>query len=140
MGAWNEQNFGNDNALDWLFELENSKGLSVLMAPINNVLSNNDYLEAPLCSEALAASEIIAAKQTQDHSTLPEEAKSWLNKKQGFLFAKLPKIEQQHAIDASSAVSMVINDSELKELWKETEGYSKWLETQNRLIEQLKYV
>lgn len=140
MGAWSETNFGNDDALDWIFELEKSKGLNVLMAPINDVLNDDDYIESPLCSEALAASEVIAANQTQNFSVIPDEAKVWLNKKQGFIFGKLPKIERSHAIKAQAAVNKIVNNSELKELWEETEDYSKWLKIQNHLLAQLKCV
>ncbi len=140
MGAWSENNFSNDDVLDWIFELEKSKGVNVLMKPINDVLNNNDYLESPLCSEALAASEVIAANQTQDFSVIPDEAKTWLNTKQGFLFGKLPIIESNHVADAQAAVNKIITNSELKELWEETEDFSKWLKIQNHLIAQLKYV
>ena len=43
VGAWSEDNFGNDDAGDWVFELEKSKGLDVLMYPINRVLSEEAY-------------------------------------------------------------------------------------------------
>jgi len=81
MGAWSENNFDNDDALDWFFELEKSKGVNVLMKPINDVLNSDDYLKLPVCSEVLAVSEVIAANQTKNVSLLPDEAKTWLNTK-----------------------------------------------------------
>jgi len=50
VGAWSEDNFGNDDASDWVCELEKSRGLDVLMNPINRVLSEEEYLESPDCA------------------------------------------------------------------------------------------
>lgn len=45
MGAWSEENFGNDDAGDWIYSLEESKGTKVLMAPIKKINAASDYLE-----------------------------------------------------------------------------------------------
>ena len=66
MGAWSEENFGNDDAADWVYDLESSKGTDTLLSPINTILSSQSYLESHKCSEALAASEVIAASITGD--------------------------------------------------------------------------
>ena len=88
MGAWSEDNFGNDDACDWVLGLARSKGLSTLLEPILVVMSEEGLLEASVCSEALAASEIIAAAVSGDESGLPNEARIWLNQKQGFIFGR----------------------------------------------------
>jgi len=137
MGAWSEENFGNDDAADWVYDLEESRGVDVLLAPIKAVISNDDYLESPDCSEALAASEVIAASLTGDTALIPDEAKVWLNKKPS-LFGKKPQIETKHAAIAIQAVQKILASSELKELWEESEEFSKWQEIQNNLIAKLK--
>ncbi|WP_415905652.1 DUF4259 domain-containing protein [Neptuniibacter sp. QD48_55] len=139
MGAWNEDNFGNDDALDWIYDLEKSKGTDVLLAPIKTILANAEYLESPECSEALAASEVIAAGLTNDTSLIPEEAKTWLEKKPSF-FGKKPQLEKEHAALALASVQKIMDNSELKELWGETDEFPKWQEVQNRLITKLKNV
>ena len=96
MGAWSEDNFGNDDASDWIYGLQDSKGLETLMAPIGSIIENNDYLESSDCSEALAASEVIAAALTNDFSVIPEETTNWLNKKQGLFFGKKPNLSLIH--------------------------------------------
>lgn len=138
MGTWSEDNFANDDAADWVGQLEKSKGLTVLLSPIESVISNNDYLESYQCYEALAAAEIIASDVTGDTSTIPKEAHAWLNKKQG-LFGKKPQIKKEHALIAKLAVEKIIENSELKELWEETEHYSKWQTIQHILIEKLNH-
>ncbi len=140
MGAWNEDNFGNDDASDWVYDLEKSKGLETLMSPIEDIIENSDYLESPECSEALAASEVVAASLTNDFSLIPEEAINWLNKKQGLFFGKKPSIQKAHALIAIQAVEKILNDSELKELWEETEDFANWQKIQNTLLAKLKGV
>ena len=137
MGAWSEDNFGNDDAGDWIWDLEKSKGLATLLAPIQSVLSEADYLESPVCSEALAASEIIAAAVTGDKSSIPEEAINWLNKKQGFIFGSKPNIEVAHAKQALEAVKKITLNSEIQELWEEGGENKEWRAVQNTLIAKL---
>lgn len=137
MGAWSEDNFGNDDAGDWIWDLEKSKGLNTLLAPIQSVLAEDNYLESPICCEALAASEIIAASVSGDHSIIPEEAKNWLSKKQGLIFGRKPKIEVAHAKQALKAVKKITANSELQELWEEDGENKEWREVQNLLIAKL---
>ena len=139
MGAWSEDNFGNDDAGDWVYDLEESKGIETLMSAIKLINSSGDYLESPDCSEALAASEVIAAALTNDFSLVPEEVKKWVTKKPS-LFGKKPKIETTHAVEAIKAVQKIVKDSELKELWEESEDYPNWLKIQNTLLKKLSNV
>ncbi len=136
MGAWSEENFGNDDANDWVWQLENSKGLETLLSPINSVLSTSEYLESPLCCDALAAAETVAAGLTGDFSKIPEEAQKWLNTKQS-LFGKKPQIQSEHARLARIAVTKILESSELKELWEETDDYSSWQTVQSALLNKL---
>ncbi|MDB6195768.1 DUF4259 domain-containing protein [Vibrio parahaemolyticus] len=137
MGAWSEDNFGNDSASDWIWELEKSKGVNTLLSPIQSVLNENDYLEVDICSEALAASEVIAAAITNDHTLLPDEARSWLNRKQGWLIGRKPQVTAEHAKQALRAVQKVLSNSELQELWEEDGVNEKWRAIQNNLIAKL---
>lgn len=137
MGAWSEGNFCNDNAGDWVWDLEKSKGLETLLAPIHAVIAGEDDLESSICSEALAASEIIAAAVSGDHSVIPEEAKNWLSKKQGMIFGSKPKIETSHAKLALEAVKTIMSSSELQELWEEDGENKTWRAVQNALITKL---
>ncbi|EIF8963215.1 DUF4259 domain-containing protein [Vibrio parahaemolyticus] len=137
MGAWSEDNFGNDSASDWIWELEKSKGVNTLLSPIQSVLNENEYLEVDICSEALAASEVIAAAITNDHTLLPDEARNWLNRKQGWLIGRKPQVTAGHAKQALRAVQKVLSNSELQELWEEDGVNEKWRAIQNNLIAKL---
>ena len=139
MGAWSEENFGNDDAGDWIYDLEKSKGTGTLLSPLKAINSNDDYLESPDCCEALAAAEVVAASLTGNFSSIPKEVQVWLNKKPG-IFGKKPKIEKDHALLAKQSVQKILESSELKELWEETEDFSKWKEVQSKLIIKLSNV
>ncbi|CAH0525187.1 hypothetical protein CTH30272_00593 [Allocatenococcus thiocycli] len=137
MGAWSEDNFGNDSASNWIWELEKSKGVNTLLSPIQSVVNENEYLEVDICSEALAASEVIAAAITNDHILLPDEARNWLNRKQGWLIGRKPQITAEHAKQALRAVQKILSSSELQELWEEDGVNEKWREIQSNLIAKL---
>lgn len=136
MGSWGEGNFENDDALDWVYDLENSKGLNTLLFPLYVINSYAEYLSLPDCCEALAASEIIAASLSGDFSNIPEEAKFWLDQRQG-LFGKKPKITEDNALSAKTAIEKIVYDSELKDLWEESDHFDDWLKVQNDLLEKI---
>jgi len=72
-------NFENDDALDFVAELER-EGPSAIDGALERVtaLGPRQYLEAPEASAAIAASEVIAAVQDGQSRQLPEEARNWV--------------------------------------------------------------
>ena len=61
MGTWAVDAFGNDDAADWAYGLENVKDLSLVEATLDKAIASaGEYLEAPEAAEALAAIEVIA--------------------------------------------------------------------------------
>lgn len=71
MGAWGSGSFDNDDALDWVNDLEGSKGTAVIEFALQAVLDESDYLEAPECSAALCAAEVVAALKGAPGQGLP---------------------------------------------------------------------
>lgn len=127
MGAWGFGTFDNDDASDWLYELEEASDLSIIAATLGVVTDIGDeYLEAPDCSNALAAAEIVAALSGHPAAKLPEIAKDW--------------VETHRALDASSlvrpaqaAIQRIRTNSELKALWDETYEAASWYAALNEL-------
>jgi len=136
MGAWGINNFENDDASDWVYELESSKDKSVIHKALNTVIENTEYIESPECSEALAAAEVVLSGITNDHSNVSEEVSKWLSKKPG-LFKKQITFDSSDVKMAIKAVSKIVASSELKELWEETEEYDTWKNIENNLVEKL---
>lgn len=119
MGAWGHGNFDNDDAQDWLFELTESTDNDLLEAAVG-AIDTDEYLEAPECSVALAAAEIIAAIHLRADDNLPEEVRAWLEEND-------IDVTMEQISAAAVAVAKVRSDSELKELWEESDACDEWL-------------
>jgi hypothetical protein len=125
MGAWGSGSFENDDALDWLDELLRSK--VKLRTPLERIVRapKGRYLEAPACSEAIAAAEVVAALLGRAGS-LPERALAYAASHAGDATDDVRKM-------ASEAVARIGASSELKELWDDTGG-DRW----KRALENLR--
>jgi hypothetical protein len=125
MGAWGHDSFDNDDAGDWVYELEESSDMSVIDEALNAVTDDaEEYIEAPECSMAIAASEVVAALHGKASESLPESVQAWINGK--------PKPDKFITAKATRAIDAVLKNSELKELWEENaEDYPKWLAVLN---------
>lgn len=131
MGTWSHESFGNDTANDWAYELEDATDFSVIETALQVALDEgNEYLDADLAMEAIAAVEVIAkrlGKGTQS-DVYTEKVDQWLE-----------TISEQPSDDLLSLAKRVLerivaDDSELKELWLEPDEYELWLGS----IQQLK--
>lgn len=123
MGAWDIGPFDNDDAADWLYELEGSAGISALAEAINAVADIGDeYLEAPECAIALAAAEIVAALTGRPAAKMPDNVAAWIHVQRAFDASSLKPI-------ARSVVQRIRDNSELKELWDESDDAPAWYAT-----------
>ncbi|MDR3387104.1 MAG: DUF4259 domain-containing protein [Rudaea sp.] len=130
MGAWSHEPFGNDDAGDWVSELSNSNDFSKIESALNSVTDEAaDYLEAPECSAALAAAEVVAALLGKPTKSLDEDAAAWV--------ANKPRPTPELVSKATRAVSSVLESSELQELWAESEDYAQWQFVTNDLLARL---
>ncbi len=118
MGAWGTGTFENDNALDWAGELGKSTDFSVLETALEEVVSATGYLEAPQCSEALAAAEVVAALCGRSGEDLPEEILPFLHGRA----RPAPALVSA----AKKAVARIARGSELLELWQESDEFEGW--------------
>ena len=90
-----------------------------------------DYLEAPESNAALAAAEVVAALLGKPSASLPDDAKECIGK------LNLKPSEKLVAA-ARKAVKRVKTDSELKELWDESDDAVQWQTTVEDLAARLK--
>ena len=124
MGAWDSNTFDNDDAADWLYELECCDDLSVIEQALQ---FEEDYIEAPEGCGALAAAEVVLALLGKARTGFPESAAEWVN--------------NHKTLDANSlkdsaikAVTLVLSEqSELVELWEETSDFSVWKKDVNEI-------
>jgi hypothetical protein len=132
MGAWGINTFENDDAADWFSEFCNEPDEELLVEAFESVNDiGDDYLEAPESSAALAAAEVIAALLEKPSANLPDEAKECLNR------LKL-KPNEKLLTAARKAIERVKTDSELKELWDESDDAAQWQAAVEDLAARLK--
>lgn len=121
MGAWGHKSFENDDASDWVYDFEEG-GIGAVKDAFAGVLNTaaDDYLEAPEASMALAAAEVVAAARDGDTSRLSEPA---ANAFRGH--GDWTGIDDLVAA-AGRAIDRILQASELRELWEETDDYADW--------------
>ncbi len=129
MGAWGHTTFENDDALDWVYELEEASGTDVLVSALEGI-TDADYLEATEASAALAAAEVVAALDGRPAPSLPPEVEAWVKENQEPVDADLLML-------ARSAVERIARDSELQELWSESGDEAEWQESLEDLLQRL---
>ena len=127
MGAWGHGLFDNDDAADWVWELEEAQDDRVLEEALQAVASRppNAYVESSEAACALAAAEVVAAATTGSRDVLvaagpyAEGAIAWLDAHAGAVRPGLVPL-------ARRALRRARDDSELRELWDEADP-GPWL-------------
>lgn len=138
MGTWGTQNFDNDIAIDWANMVVEEDDLELIVIALKEIDNEEEYVEAPECIEALCAIEVLAALRTQRFDYLPEELASWVKK------VMLEHNENDEPLFSATTyklalrvVHRVISDSELLELWEESDYYQEWMDVQKRLAREI---
>ncbi|MDF2735197.1 MAG: hypothetical protein K0S97_1820 [Chloroflexota bacterium] len=128
MGAWGTAAFDNDDASDWVYELEKD-GIAAVDAALKEALGPQE-LETPTDVNAIAAGEVIAAALGRPVDGLGDEVLGLAN-------SLAPSITPEHAARARTAVERVLAGSEIAELWAETEDDDEWRGLVEDLIRRL---
>lgn len=129
MGAWGYGSFENDDAMDWVTSLRKSEGLSVLERAFRVIIDAGDeYLEIQDCSNAVAAGEVVAYLLGRPSDKVPATVAVWAEGK--------PKINQSLIEHAKAAIKIVMNSSELQEVWADS-GSPEWVDACEDLLQRL---
>ncbi len=119
MGAWGFGPFDNDDAADWVYELEGSDSDDVLQRALA-ATSGSGYLDSQEGTTAVAAAEVVAASLGQPAPDLPDGVRAWVATNGGAVRPEL-------AAAARSAIGRVRGEeSELRELWAESDDGAAW--------------
>ncbi|KOR90286.1 DUF4259 domain-containing protein [Paenibacillus solani] len=130
MGAWGYGILENDTVLDWVEELLETQDLSLITEAIEMVLDDRE-IESFTAETALGAIEILAALQDRPgNEEYDEELENWINRHKGQ--------GKELLVPSQKALGKILDESELKELWEESENFEKWVkvikELEGRLI------
>jgi hypothetical protein len=131
VGAWGAGVFENDDAGDWVWELEDDNDASVLHEALAAAVDTplDEPVEAPDASNALAAAEIVAAARGHQGAQLPSEAREWIGRNAAVVDARTVAL-------ATAAVERISINSELKDLWEDAQS-DEWSLVVSDLLERL---
>lgn len=129
VGAWGSGPFANDDASDWVYELEQADDLTAVRSAIGAAI-DVEYLELPEGSVAIAAAEVIAAVGGSGRQDLPSEVLQWLATADDRLTLADRDLALRAVRRARSA------DSEIAQLWEEANDPS-WAQEVDDLIVRL---
>jgi len=120
MGAWDATAFGNDDAADWAAGLVETDNPLEFLKRTFALAEGDSYLEAPDGSQLVAAAAVVAAAISgRVPPGFPEDVSRWLHGKADSLMGL--------AASAAAGLQRVKgDDSELRDLWRETEEFSAW--------------
>jgi hypothetical protein len=116
MGAWDAGPFDNDDAAGLLAEFDEAPSLAIIEAPLGMITNAapGDYIEAPECSQAVAAAALMALAPAPASNVVSQAAL-------GFLTQLAAPERVRLASMAIAALTRISSDSELKELWDESD-------------------
>jgi hypothetical protein len=117
MGAWGSGSFENDDAADWLTQLE-AIAPDDLTRIFDKAVDDTAYFEAPAASVVVAAAEVVAALNGSPVKGIPPEIVKWTT-------SRKPPTPELKAL-ALRALDRVRKNSELKDLWLEADGLNDW--------------
>ena len=133
-GAWGTGTFENDDALDFVWEIQDEDTPALLSSPFRYAFHSDGYIDAYLGARILVAAEAYAALKGNPSSQLPDDLASWLASKSWNPDKKLTKT-------AEDAVKMVLDSdtSELARLWLESpDDHKEWVKGVEDLLKRLR--
>lgn len=128
MGTWAVDAFGNDYAQDWAQDLHETSNLDAVEDTLNTALEAAPELDAPFAAEALVALEVLARLQGKGGAQSDDSAAvdQWVEARKAK--GKPVKPRADLAEKAARVLERVLSaDSELRQLWEESEHYNEWL-------------
>ncbi len=132
MSAWGISNFENDSALGFVGSLIEEDNGETIDGIIKNFVSTFDPEDTTLvdCSRFLAVAEVLAGLLGNPSEDFPDEMTDWIE-------TKYIKIEQDIIGQAKKGVSLILKDSEAKEMYWGSGYQTSWVKAQKDLLKRL---
>ena len=142
MSIWDAGAFDNDDAVDWLSELEDEPSIVALNDAFDELLSLNrdDYLEVTEAARALAAAHVAVAVLDATRQLDDVEGET-LDILRGRAVHLDSRARESLARRAMAAVMLAVDSdrSELAQLlFQDADMYRTWREAQDQLLVELK--
>jgi hypothetical protein len=127
MGAWGLLFNENDDAADWLADFEDAPDWATVDAALR--VADADFLEAPDAAMALAAAEVVAAALSKPSPHLEAAIAEWA--------AGQSDAAEHRREPAKQALVRVRDESELQELWEESDEFADWIKSVDETLSRL---
>ena len=136
MGTWGLGNFENDIAMDLVAEISDSpNGATILVSSIQATANTpvSEFLDVEDAMETLVAIEFLSAQKGNLAEDFPEEGAQWLEENDlldGDSFIGGTREEKGSFLVELSlkAIDRIIGaNSELREVWEDSDDYDEWL-------------
>jgi hypothetical protein len=122
MGTWGAGAFENDSVSDWVYELEEQNDTTILLDALTEAAETDEYLDVDEGDIAVACAEIVAALNGHPAQSLPDNVVEYINR------VSPPGVEMTDlALRALERVKA--DNSELKELWDESDSREEWFKS-----------
>ncbi|KIM07754.1 MAG: hypothetical protein KU38_10475 [Sulfurovum sp. FS08-3] len=131
MGAWGTGNFDNDTALDWVYDLEEYEDTTLIEQTLNAI--DEEDIDASSAEEALIAIEVIARLLGNfKDDAYSEDVDKWVK-------ANPLEVSDELLEKAKKTIVLILGEnSELRELWEETNDYQSWIDVIKELDGRLR--
>ncbi|MCA9921697.1 MAG: DUF4259 domain-containing protein [Anaerolineales bacterium] len=121
MEIWGISSFDNDAAQEWLADFgENDFRLIDRTLAGVAALLPVDELDAVEAAESLVAAECIAAACGVPAASLPDDIQEWLDENSPM------QVKSEFVEMARKAAARVLQASDLKDIWEQTEHFGVW--------------
>ena len=127
MGAWGIGPFDNDDAADWVYEVEDG-GIATVRSALQAVADDDDP-DSGVGAAAVAAAELVAAMAGSPSAGLSDEAAA--------LLPSLGPADAALVAQAIAAVGAARSRGELAGLWEESDEHEAWLASLDDLTARL---
>ena len=128
MGAWGLLFDENDDAADWLGDFSDDPTWDAVDRAFG-AAADPAYLEAPECCQALAAAEVVAAGIGRPSPRLEPEIAAWAQ-------ADAAGAADRREL-ARRALGRIRDESELQELWQDTDEIADWQASVDETLSRL---
>jgi Domain of unknown function (DUF4259) len=126
VGTLGAEAFANDDALDWLLELDPADGVRPVLAALERAAGALDpHVDTHTAAVALAAAELLAALRGRPHPALPEAAADWVAAVTLASPTGAAPGEEELAL-ATRALDLVVTSSALAEIWSQRPDDAEW--------------
>ncbi|MCP5476548.1 MAG: DUF4259 domain-containing protein [Rhodanobacteraceae bacterium] len=108
--------------MDWLLDLVETADLGLVREAIGRVAASEGYLDPPEATDALAAIEVVlcALGRPKPEGIRREKLVNWVSRIR-------PAVDEELISESVRAIERILgSDSELLELWEDTEDLDAW--------------